>query len=89
MKKKLEKNLENFFLVYNTPRPPICVPKNSSPIGSAVWSALGNIYTNVVLLYRLSKGEKKIGKNVEFFLAYNTSRPLMSVYTNVLFYYIE
>ena len=52
-KKKLRTNFE-FFIANCTPRPPLSVQKNFSPIGPAVWPALGNIYiyTNV-LFYHL------------------------------------
>ena len=51
-KKKFEK-MSNF-LAYNTPRPPMSVHKNCSPIGPAVRSAIRNIciYECLVLLYR-------------------------------------
>ena len=40
-----------FIFAYNTPRPPISLHKKISPIGPAVWSALRNIYTNVLFYY--------------------------------------
>ena len=40
-KKSGEKN--SIFLAYNTPRPPMSVHKNVSPIGPAVLSAIDNI----------------------------------------------
>ena len=48
----VEKNLK-FCIACNTPRSPISVLKNFSPSGPAVWPAIHNIYTNVLLLYRL------------------------------------
>ena len=42
-----------FFIACNTTRPPISVLKNFSPSGPALWPAIHNIYTNVLLLYRL------------------------------------
>ena len=48
-----KKKIRDFFLAYITPRPPMSVQKNVSPIGPAVWPAIGNIfiYDCLVLLY--------------------------------------
>ena len=48
---KKEKLKKIFLLACNTPRPPMSVHKNFSPIGPVVWPAIGNIYT-IVLVYR-------------------------------------
>ena len=50
----LKKKISNFFLVYNPPPPsrhPWVSTKNFSPIGPAVWPAIGNIYTIVLFYY--------------------------------------
>ena len=55
-KKKIGKKKFEFFLALNPPppRPPMSVHKIFSPIGLAVWPAIGNIYIYecLVLLYR-------------------------------------
>ena len=49
LKKMVKKN--QFFLAYNTPRPPMSNHNNFSPFGPAVWPALGNTYMNVVFYH--------------------------------------
>ena len=49
--KKNWRQIFELFLTFFTPRPPMSVHKNISPIGPAVWLAIRNIYMNVLYYY--------------------------------------